>query len=218
MPNDVWQWSEESCNSALTTFLLVNRNYYFCRNITIDMNFWKNIFLLFVAPQLGWQEIGKYNVPKDALLSKMFFPMLAVLALSNVASFFYLSGTSISSFLQKVIVDVGVYFFGYMLSTYLLVMINSKHIDNDKKKLNDVYQFVIYSYAMLMALTIVENLLPDNLIDVFIILPLYLVYVIWRGYGFIAPKMSEQHFVLTFALSIMAPYLLLSKMLELLIV
>ena len=102
------------------------------------MNFWKNIFLLFVAPQLGWQEIGKYNVPKDALLSKMFFPMLAVLALSNVASFFYLSGTSISSFLQKVIVDVGVYFFGYMLSTYLLVMINSKHIDNDKKKLNDV--------------------------------------------------------------------------------
>ena len=182
------------------------------------MNFWKNIFLLFVAPQLGWQEIGKYNVPKDALLSKMFFPMLAVLALSNVASFFYLSGTSISSFLQKVIVDVGVYFFGYMLSTYLLVMINSKHIDNDKKKLNDVYQFVIYSYAMLMALTIVENLLPDNLIDVFIILPLYLVYVIWRGYGFIAPKMSEQHFVLTFALSIMAPYLLLSTMLELLIV
>lgn len=49
----------------------------------------KNLFLITVSPQLGWEEINKSGHTTRTVLQSGLFPMLAVLALASFAPMFY---------------------------------------------------------------------------------------------------------------------------------
>ena len=53
------------------------------------MSFTKNILLMIASPADAWESIKKYNVPISIMLSKVLYPMLALLSITAFAELFY---------------------------------------------------------------------------------------------------------------------------------
>lgn len=179
------------------------------------MNFIKNIFLLIVSPALGWKEIKKFKVPKELLLSRLYYPMLAILALTSFITFFYGEDLQLIDYLQKVICKVGVYFFGYMISSFILCSLLPT-ISNDKNGANKIHLFVIYCYAILMLFTIIENFIPVT-ITILDFLPFYLIFVIWKGVKYFNDEILSPKFLMMFSASILGVFYFLQFILNLVI-
>lgn len=178
------------------------------------MNYLKNILLLIASPLNGWAEIKKYNVPKNLMLANVFYPILGLIALSTFVSYLYSDTSGIPYFLENVIANVGRYFFGYLISAYVLSGIFCKN--ENANEINKVHIFVIYNYIILAIISICENLLPVS-IPLLELMPLLLIYIIWRGYNYFKTDMPETKFVVIFTLGIILPMVLLKIMFKLLL-
>ncbi|MCH5216532.1 MAG: hypothetical protein J1F10_06285 [Muribaculaceae bacterium] len=175
------------------------------------MNIWTNLILLLTSPVNGWKQIGKYNIPKDYLLSKLFAPLIGLVGISAFALFFYEQGVGIVSILQRAIIQIGGYYFGYNISSYILIAYSQ---NDNKAETNRIFVFCMYCYSLLMIFSIIENLIPPNMVIIFKILPLYVAFIIWKAAEYINIEMSESRFVLVFVLSVMLPYYILSILLN----
>lgn len=175
------------------------------------MNIWTNLILLLASPVNGWKQIGKYNIPKDYLLSKLFAPMIGLVAISAFALYFYEPDSGLVDLLQNAIIQVGEFYFGYNISCYILLSYTSNDSRTDR---NRIFIFCMYSYSLLMLFSIIENLIPPNLVAIFKVLPLYVAFIIWKSQDYVYIDMPESKFVLVFALSVMLPYYLLNILLN----
>lgn len=180
------------------------------------MNFIKQISYLLVAPSLGWSEIKKFSIPKEQLLSRVYYPLLAILALTPFVSFLYGNQHSLSEYLQMSVCCVGVFFFGYMISSYLFcsVFLNK---ETQKGEINKVHNFVIYNYSILMLFAIISNLSPIK-ITLFDILPCYILFIVWCGYKYFDLTITQPKFMALASLIILIPYFALKFLLNLFIV
>lgn len=175
------------------------------------MNIWTNLILLLVSPINGWKQIGKYNIPKDYLLSKLFAPLIGLVGISAFALYLYEPELGIVDLLQNAIIQIGEFFFGYNISCYILL----SYIRNgNSEESNKIYVFCMYCYSLLMLFSILENIIPPDLVAIFKVLPLYVAFIVWKAYDYIHLEMTESKYVLVFALSVMLPYYILNFLLN----
>ena len=180
------------------------------------MNFYKYLFLLLINPVKGWEQISKYNVPKEIFQAKVFFPFIGILAVTSFFQFFYLRDESLAYYLQYSIINIAKYYFGYIISSYLLQTIYSRYI-KDSAAINKLHIFVLYNMSLLVGFAIVESFFPPNLIDIFKILPLYVAFIVWKGFKFMNIDIKESTFAFVFAVSIIAPCMILNYIFKLIL-
>lgn len=169
------------------------------------MFFLKNILLLIISPQEGWKGIGKYTIPNNLLLSKLYYPCLALLSLSLFVP--YIAGYE-SSLLQNVImsamVDFVKFFISFFAISYLLTGIYAD-LFKSKNQVNNLNNFIIYNLTILVVFNILRNLMPG--FPFFDIFPLYIIYVVYRGCDYLSiPEEQIKKFVaITSILLILIP-------------
>ena len=182
----------------------------------MTMNFLKHLLYLIANPVKGWEQIAKYSVPKEIFQAKLFFPIIGVLAVTSFVQFFYNQDESLAYYLQYSIIKIAQFYFGYIISAYLLQNIYSKFFTEQDDQ-NRLHIFVLYNITVLMGISIVENFFPPNMIDIFNVLPLYVVFIIWKGYSFMNINIPEPRFIIIFTLAIMVPNMILNSFFKLIL-
>lgn len=145
------------------------------------MSFTKNILLLLASPADGWNGVKKYNVPVQVMLSKVYFPLLAVLSVTAFAAMFYKSDVGIAYCIQKAIIEFAKFFLGYHLSSYILTGF-FPNIAHDTDSANKVNIAILYNMVILVIINIIDNLLPAP----WLFLKIFYVYIF-----FVSSKCSE---------------------------
>lgn len=175
------------------------------------MNFAKNLFLLLVSPSNGWNEIKKFKVPKDIMLAKVFYPIIAVVAISSFAKYFYDPGHALAYYIQNSVICIVKYFFGYLTANYLLCSLYP-NLSDDTINSNRLNTFIIYIYSLLAIIGVLNNILNNFVF--FEILPLYIIFIVWQGISYLKIETSVPKFVIIASLAILVPPVLIRVILN----
>ncbi len=169
------------------------------------MSFTKNIVLLLLSPKNGWKEIKRYNTPAKLMLSKVVYPLIALLSLSAFAQMLYNSELTISVGIQQAIIEFSKYFFAYLLVNYLMTGFFPKVVNN-KSTANKVSVFLQYNMSVLIIINIINNLLPIPF-TYLNILYLYIFFVAWKADEFlgIVENGDKKFLVISAALLLLIP-------------
>ena len=146
-------------------------------------------------PVEGWKKLRRNKVSVEALQSGCFYPLLALLAVSTFAEFFYSVNLSLSQLVSQAVVSFVAFFFGYFCVLILLQSLFSKEIN---KKFEEGYgkQYTIIALSTLALFSVFTNLLP-MLWPVLIFLPIWTIYIMFKGIRFfMLPVNKEMKFYL----------------------
>ncbi|MGN1246883.1 MAG: hypothetical protein ACI4UN_09630 [Muribaculaceae bacterium] len=168
------------------------------------MNFAKNILLLFLSPADAWDSIKKYSVPSGLMLSKVLYPLLAVVAVTAFAEMFYREEASLAYCIQKAIIDFAKFFFAYHICSYILTGFFDR-IVNNKETANRVNVAIIYNFTILIILNIINNLLPTPWLFINIFY-LYVFITCHKAAEFLGVKSNDIFLYLLAGLSIIVPF------------
>lgn len=168
------------------------------------MNFTKNILLLIVSPDDAWTSIKKYNVPIGIMLSRVLYPLLAVLAITAFAEMFYHTEASVSYCIQKAIIDFAKFFFAFHICSYILTGF-FHNIVNDKDSANRVNTALAYNLVILILLNIINNLLPTPWLFVNIFY-LYVFVTSHKAAEYIGVNSNHVFLYIMAAFSIILPF------------
>lgn len=163
------------------------------------MIFLKYITLLLISPAEGWKDIGKYAIPNNLVLSKLFYPSLGLLSLSSFVPFLlgYVSETLQGTVIIAMI-DFVKFFISFFVISYLAIGFSSD-LFKSKTEENKLNNFIAFNLTILVIFNILSNLMPE--FPFFEIFPLYIIYVVYRGLGYLnIPKNRVQVFVLIMSL------------------
>lgn len=135
-----------------------------------------------LAPVEGWKVIRRKKLSVERAQAECFYPLLAILAVSNFISYVYVPRITLSQIIVAGVVDFVSFFFGYFcimifLKT-ILPSVNRKVIDSEFGKV-----FVVISLSSLALFWLITNLLP-MIWAILIFLPLWTIYIICRGIRF----------------------------------
>lgn len=158
------------------------------------MNLLKYITLLLVSPSEGWKDISKYAIPNNLLLSKLYYPSLALLALSSFIPFcFGYESAELQSVIISAMIDFVKYFISFFAISYLLSGVFAV-IFKSKNELNKLNNFIIFNLTILVIFNILRNLMPG--FPFFDIFPFYIIYVAYRGLDYLSvPEERVKGFV-----------------------
>lgn len=179
------------------------------------MSHLKNISLLIASPAMAWEEIGKYSLPRQSLLQRVFYPLIAVIAIASFVHLFYDNTAGVADGLRHAIVNVSVVFFGYMLCAYLLPLFfpSTAKAKGGADKLHTV---AIYCYVILGAFVLLSIFLPWYNI-IFNFAPFYLVYSLSQGVKYIDGELSNGDLAATAkaSLAVLLPFYAIKVLLSL---
>ena len=167
------------------------------------MSFAKNILLLIALPPYGWERIEKDSVPSRVLLSRMFYPMLGVLALTAFARLIYSVNVTVAQCAVGAIIDYVMFFAGYLLSGYVLTSFFPK-VAKDADAVNRINTAIVYSMLILVVLNIIDNLLPTPWVFIKIFY-LYVLYVAQKSASYLGVPQNDIYLYLMGALVILFP-------------
>lgn len=140
-------------------------------------------------PIQGWKKLRRIKLNVETLQSGCFYPLLALLALSKFAIYFYSPGISLSSVITDSVIIFVSYFFGYFCILMTLRVFLSKELfanfESDFGK-----EYIIIGLSTLALFSIFTELLP-MLWPILIFLPLWTIYLLYKGSRFF--KLSESH-------------------------
>lgn len=170
------------------------------------MSFTKNILLLIVSPYEGWIYVKKYSVPVQVMLSRVFYPMLAVLAITAFAKLIYNNDVSLAYCIQDAIIDFTKFFLGYHICSYILTGYFPK-IVSDAETADRVNIAIIYNIIILVLLSMVDNLLPTPWLFIKIFY-LYIFMISSKSAGFIGTEQNSFYLYLIAALAIFFPFVI----------
>ncbi|MCH5238116.1 MAG: hypothetical protein J1E95_10020 [Muribaculaceae bacterium] len=141
------------------------------------------------APVQGWKTLRREAATPEFFQTGCFYPLLALLALSQFADFFYSSRITLSSVITAGVIAFVSYFFGYFSVLSFLRIVFPKEIgeyfENNYGKV-----YIMLSMSTLVLFSIFTNLLP-MLWPVLIFLPLWTIYIMYRGIRFF--KLPESY-------------------------
>lgn len=151
------------------------------------------LFRIMFNPVEGWKSLRRSKVSVENLQSGCFYPLLAFLAVSNFASFFYSIDISLAQVVSKAIVAFVAFFFGYfciqMILTWLLPDEVVKLFDNKYGK-----EFIIIGLSTLALFFSLTEILP-MLWPILIFLPIWTIYILFKGIRFFKfPQNQEMKF------------------------
>lgn len=178
------------------------------------MNFAKSISFVACFPRNGWRGVEHDNIQWQEVRSKVLYPMMAVLSLSAFMTLVYEQEATLTGCIQYAIIDFAKYFFTFLVASYVLtgffpMIVKGKHTAN---KVNVVIQ---YCMAIVIALNIIDNLLPIPF-PYLKILYLYVFFVAWKAGDYLEiQEESNKKFLIIAAVMILLLPLAISFLLEL---
>lgn len=145
-------------------------------------------------PVEGWKSLRRSNIEVSSLQSGCFYPILAVLAISKFAEFFYLVNVNLSEIVTKAVIAFVAFFFGYfcvqMIISWLLPKNIIKNFDDKFGK-----EYIIIALTTLALFSILTDILP-MLWPILIFLPLWTFYIMFKGLRFFKfPAQQEMKFL-----------------------
>ncbi len=169
------------------------------------MFFLKYLLLLIVSPHEGWKDIGKYTIPNNLLLSKLYYPCLAVLSISQFIPYLINSGYSnLQNIIMLVMIDFVKFFIAFFAISYILTGIYTSFFDSCDK-INNLNNFIVFNLTILVIFNILRNIMPG--FPFFEVFPLYIVYVSYRGINYLSilEKDSIKFILITSLLLLLIP-------------
>ena len=145
-----------------------------------------NIFIMMLKvlsnPLEGWKELRRNKITSEDTQRTCFYPLVALVALSNFAQLIYSPRTSVSEVLMEALTSFIGFFAGYFCIMILLKILLPKSVDKQiESEFGKV--FILISLSTLCLFFILIELFP-MLWAIFIFLPLWTVYSICRGVRF----------------------------------
>lgn len=144
-----------------------------------DRNAWCLLFSVMFNPVEGWKKIRRVRKSAEKLQSGCFYPLLALLALSNFTDYIYSVNVNLSTIVTKAAVAFVSYFFGYYCILFLENIFFSKPISENFDK-DYGKSYIIIGLSTLSLFAILINILP-MLWPILIFLPLWTLYLLYKG-------------------------------------
>ena len=148
------------------------------------------------SPVQGWKDLRRENPSVESLQSGCLYPILAILAISKFADYFYSVNVSLTTVVTKAVVSFVSFFFGY----YCILLVLSKLLQkNTVKNFENDYgkEYIIVALSTLAMFAILTDLLP-MLWPILIFLPLWTLYLLYQGSRFFQLATAQElRFMLT---------------------
>lgn len=159
-------------------------------------------------PVEGWKTLRRVKISVASLQSGCFYPLLALLAVSEFADFLYSVNVNLSEVITKAVIAFVAYFFGYfcvqMVVSWLLPKEMALQFEEKFGK-----EYTIVSLSTLALFSIITNLLP-MLWPILIFLPIWTLYLMFKGVRFFKfPMQKEMRFFVIAGASVLGmPFLI----------
>lgn len=145
-----------------------------------------SIFLMMLKvlsnPLEGWKDLRRYKITAEDTQRTCFYPLVALVALSNFAQLVYSPRTTVAEVLMEALTSFVGFFAGYFCILILLKILLPKPADNQfETEFGKV--FILISLSTLCLFFVLIELFPV-LWALLIFLPLWTVYSICRGVRF----------------------------------
>ena len=148
----------------------------------------KNIAHVIVSPQDGWETVNMSDCRTQDLLSKAFYPLLGVLALSSfVPMIAYDHTITLAQSLTGAMIAFFSYFVTYFVAVQVLGMAFPELV-NTKVASDRLSDYVLYNLIILVLVSIVRNILPTDFMPIAIMGFLYVPWVAYRGTAYLGAK------------------------------
>ena len=140
------------------------------------------LFKIMFNPIEGWKKLRRSKISLEALQSGCFYPLLALLAVSKFAEFFYSVNVSLTQVVSQAVIAFVSFFFGFFCVQMLLGWL----LPNDMvEKVEDKFgkEYTVVGLSTLALFAIVTNLFP-MIWPILIFLPIWTLYILFKGVRF----------------------------------
>ena len=169
----------------------------------------KKLLVVIIKPKLGWQYIDDSGNSTQRVLSSVFFPLLAILAVSCFIPMIYDSTThTLSSSLMDAIVSFSGYMLTYFLCSYLLSGFYPEFSRSQIAfaKLNN---YLIYNLSFMIILSVLMNVLNAEF-SVLYFMFLYMPYIAFKRLEFLGLKRNKntKFFIISTLMMMTLPFII----------
>lgn len=166
------------------------------------------LFRIMFNPVEGWKLLRRERVSTERLQSGCFYPILAFLAVSKFADYFYSVNIGLSQIITASVISFVAFFLGY----FCIQLIMSWILPRDMaQKFEESFgkQYTIIALSTLAMFTVLTNLLP-MIWPILIFLPIWTLYLMFKGVKFFHFQSQQEmkFFVLAGAAVIFIPLLI----------
>ena len=134
------------------------------------------------SPVEGWKSLRRSKIGVEEIQSGCFYPLLALLAMSKFADFFYSVNVSLTQVVTEAIVAFVAFFFGYFCIPVVLSWVLPKDV-TEKFDCNFGKIYTVVALSTLVIFSIFRDLLP-MLWPILIFLPIWTLYIMFKGVRF----------------------------------
>ena len=171
------------------------------------------LFKIMFNPVEGWKSLRRSRNNIESLQGGCFYPILALLAVSHFAEFFYSVNATLSSVMTQAVVTFVAFFFSFFCIQLILSWVMPKELisafDNTYGK-----EYILISLSTLALFSIITNILP-MLWPILIFLPIWTLYIMFKGVRFFKlPEKYEMKFFVVSSASVIGMPLLIDWILN----
>lgn len=148
------------------------------------------LFKIMFNPVEGWKTLRRSRISVEKLQSSCFYPILALLAVSCFADYFYSVNVGLTQLVTQAVVEFVAFFFGFFCIQKILTWLLPKE-QAEKVEENYGKEYTIISLSTLALFSILTNLLP-MLWPVLIFLPIWTLYIMFKGIRFFLFPMKQE--------------------------
>lgn len=179
------------------------------------LQFLKHISQLILFPARGWEDISEAGRDPSELCRSGLYPLLGLLAASNFIQLAY-HRLTLSQTLEHAVVDFGVYFAAYFLSTLIMEQTIQPLLTGEANR-RKIETVSVYAMGLLAIISIIPNLLPASL-TLLHLLPIFVALILYKSYRFLTVRHDDDvKFLLLVALAWVAVPMLLRYVITLMI-
>ena len=145
------------------------------------MDLFKKILLMIVSPSIGWEKINKLSIPTRIMLSSVFYPTLAVVAVSVFVRLFYDDDLTLTRALITAIIAFTAYFFAFHISSVVMNFFLPGENQEAKDRMDNL---LLFGLEYLAILYVISNFMPSSF-AVLDFAKLYVGFIIYKGLEYI---------------------------------
>ena len=178
-----------------------------------DKNAFSFLFKIMFNPVEGWKILRRSKVSVESLQSGCFYPLLALLAISKFAEFFYSVNVNLTQIVTKAVVAFVSFFFGYFCVRMVLTWILPKEMARQFEE-RFGKEYILIALSTLALFSILTDILP-MIWPILIFLPIWTLYLMFKGIRFFHfPESQEMKFFVISGASVIGVPLLIEWLLE----
>lgn len=157
------------------------------------------MFRIMVNPVEGWKNLRRSHIKLETLQSGCFYPLLALVAVSKFAEFFYSVNVSLGKVVTEGVIAFVAFFFGFFCVSQFLNLV----LPPDMVKKFDCRfgkEYIVISMSTLALFSMLTDLLP-MIWPILIFLPLWTLYIMFKGVRFFKFAVNQEMKFYIFAAS-----------------